>query len=166
MDLARLDAAVHQYCVLGLALFTNKAYRRAINRFSSFCTEYSITTSFRVNEPLLCRFVTALAEEGLALATIKTYLAGVGHAQIMRGLPKLRHGAEMMARLKLVQSGIACESHQGHRATRQAPPDHRANSPKTGADLDTGAHGRGKGSGLVRVHSAEIRCDVVFLRVV
>ena len=61
---------VPSHCVLGLAPSTNKAYRTAINRFS---TKYNISTPFPVNELLLCRFVTALAEEGLAPATIKTY---------------------------------------------------------------------------------------------
>ena len=40
---------------------------------------------FPVSESLLCYFVASLARQGLAPATIKTYLAGVRHAQIMRG---------------------------------------------------------------------------------
>ena len=92
--------------MLGLAPATNKAYRTAVNRFSAFCMKYNITTPFPVKELLLCRFVTVLAEEGLAPATIKTYLAGVRHAQIMRGLPEPRQEAGAMARLRLVQAGI------------------------------------------------------------
>ncbi len=36
---------------------------------------------------LLCRFIAGLAKEGLAPSTLKTYLSGIRHAQIMRGLP-------------------------------------------------------------------------------
>lgn len=44
----------------------------------------------------------------MAPATIKTYLAAVRHAQIMRGLPEPRE-SNSMPRLKLVQSGVRRE---------------------------------------------------------
>ena len=63
---------------------------------------------FPVSETLLCYFVTALAREGIAPATIRTYLAAVRHAQVMRGLPEPRESSSL-PRLRLVQSGIRRE---------------------------------------------------------
>ena len=101
-----MDAAVLQYCNLGLAPATNRVYKSAVNRFSAFCAKYKVTHPFPVDELLLCRFIASLAREGLSPATIKTYLAGVRHAQIMRGLPEPKQTGSM-ARLKLVQAGVA-----------------------------------------------------------
>ena len=47
-----------------------------------------------------------MAEAGLATATMKTYLAGIRHAQIMKGLPELSQLGSL-PRLKLVQAGVA-----------------------------------------------------------
>ena len=106
MDLTRLDSAVHRYCHLGLAASTHKAYRAAVNRFSTFCIRHDITHPFPVNELLLCRFIASLAQEGLSPATLKTYLAGIRHAQVMRGFPEPAYPAGM-PRLKLLQTGVA-----------------------------------------------------------
>lgn len=108
MDLNRLDAAVHRYCHAGLAASTHKTYTAAVNRFRAFCSHYGIVDMFPVNELLLCRFVAFLANEGLAPPTIKTYLAGVRHMQIMQGYPEPRREGSM-PRLKLLQSGVAKE---------------------------------------------------------
>lgn len=123
MDLARLDKAVHQYFVLRLAPATNKAYRNAVTMFSAFCMKYNISTPFPVNQLLLCRFVMVQAEEGLSLVSIKTYLAGVCHAQIMRGLLEPRQEAGPMARLKLVQVGVLCQrvSKEGASGDKRLP---------------------------------------------
>ena len=48
-----------------------------------------------------------MAREGLAPATLKTYLAGIRHAQIIRGLPE--PGSASLKRLRLLQSGVARE---------------------------------------------------------
>ena len=61
-----------------------------------------------MDELILCRFIVALVGEGLSPATIKTYLSGVRHAQILRGLPEPGQTTSM-ARLKLVQAGVARE---------------------------------------------------------
>ena len=60
-----------------------------------------------MSETLLCYFVTSLAQGGCAPATIKTYLAAVRHAQIMRGHPEPRETS--LPRLRLVQSGVRRE---------------------------------------------------------
>ena len=106
MDLARLDAEVCRFCHLGLAPSTHKAYKAAVNRFSLFCAKFGFNNPFPVNESLLCRFVATLAQEGLAPNTIKTYLAGIRHAQVIKGLPEPRQ-LDSMPRLRLLQSGVA-----------------------------------------------------------
>ncbi len=75
-----------------------------MNRFLHFC-EGQGATPFPVSETLLCYFVAALARQGLALSTIRTYLAEVRHAQIMRGLPEPRQQSSL-PRLRLVQTGV------------------------------------------------------------
>ena len=75
---------------------------------------------------LLCFFVASLAQQGLAPGTIKTYLAGVRHAQIIRGHqgssgvirghPEPRQNSTL-PRLHLLQAGVRRE-----RAERGVPP--------------------------------------------
>ena len=78
----------------------------AVIRFSAFCGKYGITRPFPVDELSLCHFVAAMAKDGLAPATVKTYLAGIRHVQIMRGLPEPSQSGSL-PRLKLVQVGVA-----------------------------------------------------------
>ena len=70
------------------------------------------------SESLLCYFVVALARQGLAPGTIKTYLAAVRHAQIVEGLPDIRETS--LPRLQLVQTGVRREH-----ADRGTPPKFR-----------------------------------------
>ena len=65
---------------------------------------------------LLCSFVASLAQQGLAPTTIRTYLAAIRHAQIVRGFPEPRQHSSL-PRLHLVQSGVRRE-----RAERGLPP--------------------------------------------
>ena len=76
-----------------------------MKRFLSFCQSYNVSAPFPVDESLLCYFVAALAEQGLAPTTIKTYLAAVRNAQITRGLPEPRQGSTL-PRLRLLQMGV------------------------------------------------------------
>ena len=48
---------------------------------------FGVSAPFPVSEALLCYFVTSLVREGVAPSTVRTYLAAVRHAQIMRGHP-------------------------------------------------------------------------------
>lgn len=101
-----MDAAVLQYCSLGLVPSTNRVYKSAVNRFSAFCAKYNVTHPFPVDELLLCGFIAVLVRESLSPATSKSYLVGVPHTQIMRGLPEPKQTGSM-ARQKLVQAGVA-----------------------------------------------------------
>ena len=66
--------------------------------------EYGVNP-FPVSESILCYFVASLARQGLAPATIKTYLSGVRHAQIMRGFEEPRQHSTL-PRLHLLQAGV------------------------------------------------------------
>ena len=74
----------------------------------SFCRAANIINPFPVSETTLCYFVAALARQGLAPASIKTYLAAVRHAQIMEGHPEPRQSTSF-PRLQLLQSGVRRE---------------------------------------------------------
>lgn len=89
-----------------------------MNRYLSFCRVFNVSVPFQVSESILCYFVVSLAEQGLAPATINTYLAAVRHAQIIRGLPEVRQG--QLPRLQLVQTGVKRE-----RALRGGPQRQR-----------------------------------------
>ena len=102
-----------------LADSTQKTYRVALNCYSQFCTMYGVNP-FPVSESLLCYFVASLARQGLTPATIRTYLAGVRHAQIMRGFEEPRQHSTL-PRLHLLQAGVKrvrCQqgTHQGKAA--------------------------------------------------
>ena len=62
-------------------------------------------TPFPVSEDILCYFSTDMARQGLAPQTIKVYLAGVRHMQILIGLPDPKEFTSMPCP-RLVQAGI------------------------------------------------------------
>lgn len=107
LDHSTLDGHLHRLAHSGLADSTHRTCRAGVNRSLSFTSAFRVSPPFPVSELLLCYFVVFLAKQGLAPATIKTYLAAVRHAQIIRGLPELRQGA--LPRLQLVQTGIRRE---------------------------------------------------------
>ena len=116
-----MDEAVRFYCHRGLADTTHKTYRARLNRFLSFCNTFYVNDPFPVTESLLCYFVASLARQGLAPSTIRTYLAAVRHAQIMRGFPEPRQSSSL-PRLRLVQSGVRRERGQhGPPPTQRLP---------------------------------------------
>ena len=77
---------------------------------------------FPVSESLLCYFMASLARQGLTPATIRTYLAGVRHAQIMRGFEEPRQHSTL-PRLHLLQAGVKrVRCQQGTHQARQRLP--------------------------------------------
>ena len=108
MDLSGLDEAVRLYCFRGLADSTHRTYRSGVNRYQSFCYAFNVQSPFPVSEMILCYFVAALARQGTSPATIRTYLAAIRHAQIVRGFPEPRQ-LSSLPRLRLVQNGVRRE---------------------------------------------------------
>ena len=76
-----------------------------MNRYLSFCLSFNVSNPFPLSETMLCYFAVALAREGLAPSTIKTYLAAIHHAHIERGFEDLRDESSL-PRLQMVQSGV------------------------------------------------------------
>ena len=56
----------------------------------------------------MCYYVAYLAEQRLAPSSIKTYLAAIRHAQVVRGFPEPRQSSSL-PRLRLMQSGVQRE---------------------------------------------------------
>ena len=113
MDIAQLDSAVHHYCGLGIATLTARTYHAAASLSfvkSLMCLVHFLSVSYCCVDLL-----RQWQGRGLAPATLKTYLAGIRHAQIIRGLSE--SGSASLPRLRLLQSGVACE-----RAFRRGGP--------------------------------------------
>ena len=70
---------------------------------------------------MLCYFVTFLAQEGISPATIKTYLAAVRHAQVVRGFPEPRESSTL-PRLRLIQNGVKRQRSLAGQATQERLP--------------------------------------------
>lgn len=105
LDITGLDPAVQYFCKKGLAESTHKVYQSALRKFTLFCSLYSITTPFPVSEPILCYYSSYLACQQLSSQTIKTYLAGIRHTQILLGFPEPREFSSL-PHLCLIQSEI------------------------------------------------------------
>ncbi len=75
-----------------------------------------------MSEHVLCCFVASLGREDLAPSTIKTYLAAVRHAQIMRGFPEPRESSSL-PRLRLLLAGVKrVRAEQGQGTGRRRRP--------------------------------------------
>ena len=104
------------YLDSGLAASTIRTYDAGIKHYSTFCEQLNTQITL-ATEPLLCRFVTYLANINIAHNSIKVYLAGVRQLHIRRGV---RMPATVdMPRLNQVLRGIKiCQSKAGG-TTRQ-----------------------------------------------
>ena len=100
LDLAGLETAVHHLCTASIAPATQRTYRTAVQRYSTFCSAYS-TPLFPLSESTLCYFATVLSYQGLALQSIKTYLSAVKHMHVLHGHAPL----PAMPRLQMVLNG-------------------------------------------------------------
>lgn len=101
-----MDSTVHWFCSKGIAESTRKTYQSALRKFYQFCKQFNIISPFPVSESLLCYFISYLAfVQHLSPKTIKVYLAGIRHMQVVLGLPEPREFSSL-PRLRLVQSGI------------------------------------------------------------
>ncbi len=103
LDIPQLDSAVQFFCAQGVAKSTRQTYNSAFKKFAEFCSMF--VSPFPVSESILCYFSSHLATKHLAPQTIKTYLAGIRHMQIVLGLPEPR-AFSSLPRLRLVQAGI------------------------------------------------------------
>ena len=103
--LPQLDRTVQFFCSQGIAQSTRQTYNSALRKFAEFYAAFEIISPFPVSESILCYFSSYLATKHLSPQTIRTYLSGIRHMQIVLGLPEPR-AFSSLPRLRLVQSGI------------------------------------------------------------
>ena len=104
MDISNLEKDVQKYFEQGLATSTRKTYQAGIKKFRQFCVVCNIQTPLPVSQPLLCLFISFLANNGLSYGTIKTYLSAVRYLHIANDYPEPE--VALMPKLKLVERGI------------------------------------------------------------
>ena len=80
-------------------------YQLVQKKIATFCSTYSVTTSFLNLEAILCYFSTYMGCQGLSLQTIIVYLVEICYMLISLGLPDPKEFTSM-AHLRMVQSGI------------------------------------------------------------
>ena len=100
-DTANQD--VEHYFSRGLATATRKTYQAGQRHYLEFCEQATIPPLLALKSKL-CRFVTVLANNGIAHSTIKVYLSATRQLHITKGLPEPR--MEKMPRLSQVLRGI------------------------------------------------------------
>ena len=100
LALEDLDSLIQFYFEQGLSSSTHCTYTTGINCFTKFCTDHNIHDPFPLSQPLLCYFVSYLANQGLLTGMIKVYLSALCHKQVALGFPDPQHSA--MPKLKLI----------------------------------------------------------------
>lgn len=101
-----------------LAQSTRRSYNSAQRRYLSFCHADNVSP-LPACQQSLCRYVTHLANEGLAHASIKCYLAAIRHLQIEKGWDD--PGIANMAKLELVLRGIKMVQASKRKPTARQP---------------------------------------------
>ena len=84
-----MDAAVRILSHHSLAPSTHRTYQTGLRRFAQFCFAFNVSQPFPLSENVLCYFVAMLAYQGLAIQSIKTYVAAVKHENVASGNPDL-----------------------------------------------------------------------------
>ena len=75
-DLASLEGSLLQFLESGLSPPSRKVYAAAWRRYQEFVTAYSLT-AHPISQENIALFITFLGQQGLAVATIESYLAGL-----------------------------------------------------------------------------------------
>ena len=84
---------------------TQQTYQSALNQFYAFCSLFNVTSPFPVSEEILCYFSSYLNTQHVSPPSIRTYLAGIRHTQVILGLSE-PCSFSSLPRLHLVQAGI------------------------------------------------------------
>jgi len=103
----------------GLAASTQRTYTSAKNRYLEFCQRAGLAP-LPASEDQFCRFVSFVADQGLAHKTIKCYLSAVRHLHIASRLPD--PNISSMSRLEQVLRGIKSQHAKKGRQPRQRLP--------------------------------------------
>ena len=114
MAVPSLGPVIRELFAAGLAASSQRTYRSGERKYVTFCQVYKLTP-FPATEPVLTAFVAALHTQGLAVGTVKSYLAAMRHTQIAIGLGDPQIGS--MPQLEYVLKGLKRRS-----AGRQGRP--------------------------------------------
>ena len=104
MDLPRLLKAMGHYYSTGNSPATRRSYLAGLKQYTTFCSQANLVP-IPTNEATLLLFVSHLAIQNLAYATIKVYLAAVRSAHVAVG----KHNnfqSQLTPRLLQVMKGI------------------------------------------------------------
>ena len=107
---------MEHYFSRGLATATRKTYQAGQRHYLEFCEQATIPP-FPASESTLCRFMSVLANNGIAHSTIKAYLSATRQLHIAQGLPEPR--MEKMPRLSQVLRGVRNTQPTKSRFTRR-----------------------------------------------
>lgn len=102
------------YLEQSLADSTRKAYRQGWERFELWCKETN-QRAMPASASSVALFVTALADEGAAISTIRLYLTAVGRAHVLQG----RDSPADDPRVKQLLKGVPRVRHKAGVSTRQ-----------------------------------------------
>ena len=119
LDFSKLQIAVQQCFINGLAPSTMKSYYAGQSRYHQFCQQLRVTaipTSGRV----LLLFIAHLAKEGIAHTTIKVYLAAIRHLHVSVGMHQT-YNLQLSPYLELVMKGIKKEQLHGKPQRQHLP---------------------------------------------
>ena len=120
LDITGLGSTVQTLFEQALAPATRHSYSSAQQRFLLFCKKY-LFVPLPLSESLLCFYVAFLYSEGLAHASIKSYLSAIRQLQIRDNLPD--PFAVSMPRLEQVLRGVkVLRGKQGRNARSQKLP--------------------------------------------
>ena len=95
-------------------------YSSGQNQFLLFCKEFNVNKVLPVSQELLCYFVSHLGKRGLAVGTIKSYLAAVRNLQIGYGYPSPFDTS--MPQLDMIMRGIKITQGKQGRTPKQKLP--------------------------------------------
>ena len=109
LDITRLQEAVQQYYISGLAPATHKVYQAGQQRYLSFCQQTRLP-AVPTTESTLLLFLAFLAKDGLAYTTIKVYIAAIRNLHTFSGLHNT-YSQQLTPYLEQVLQGIKRNSY-------------------------------------------------------
>ena len=104
MDLPQLLKALGNYYSVGISPATRRSYLAGFKQYTTFCSQAQFVP-IPTNEATLLLFVSHLATQNLAYATIKVYLAAVCSAHVAAGMHNSFQD-QLIPRLLQVMKGI------------------------------------------------------------
>ena len=116
-----MEEDVQFYYSYGIASSTQRAYKSAQSRYTSFCVQFQVQP-LPLSKPVLCSFVSFLANQNLKFQTIKCYLSGIRYMQISNGFCDPFANSPFV-KLDYVLKGIRrCQACCGYGSSRQRFP--------------------------------------------